>query len=102
MDNLTVAKIVLQQLGGNRFKAMTGAKDFLGDETSLMFRIPRAKDGINKVKITLDFGMDLYKVEFLKVNFKKYTFNVVHTADQVYFDDLARVFTEYTGLYTKL
>lgn len=101
-NRLVVAETILEQLGGNRFKVMTGAKDFLGDESSLMFRIPRAKGGINKVKITLDFAMDLYKVEFIKVDFKKHTFTAVHTSDQVYFDDLERVFTEHTGLYTRL
>ncbi|QOX80901.1 hypothetical protein FY034_18035 (plasmid) [Trichlorobacter lovleyi] len=99
---LTVANTILQQLGGNRFKIMTGAKDFIGDETSLMFRIPRAKDGINKVRVTLDLAIDLYSVEFMRVNFKKYTFETVHTSNQVYFDDLERVFTEHTGLYTRL
>lgn len=102
MSNLAVAHTILQQLGGNRFKMMTGAKDFIGDESSLTFRIPRAKDGINKVKVTLDFGMDLYTVEFIKVDFKKFTFDVVHTSDQVYSDDLEREFTEHTGLYTRL
>ena len=35
MSNLTVAKTILEQLGGNKFCMMTGAKNLAGDENSL-------------------------------------------------------------------
>jgi hypothetical protein len=35
MSNLTVANTILEQLGGGRFIAMTGAKSFVGGEDSL-------------------------------------------------------------------
>ena len=34
MSNMTVAKTILEQLGGNKFRMMTGAKNLAGDENS--------------------------------------------------------------------
>ena len=39
MSNLKVAETILEQLGGNKFRMMTGAKNLAGDETSLSMRI---------------------------------------------------------------
>lgn len=93
---------LLQQLGGNKFLAMTGAKDFLKDESarSLQFGLKRAaKDGINKVRIILD-SSDLYTIEFWKVRGVK----VVKVRERagVFGDMLAQVFEHNTGLYTSL
>lgn len=103
MSELRVAQTILAQLGGNRFIVMTGAKDFLGGEDSLMFRLPRgsARDGINKVKITLDWT-DTYNVDFLKCDFKKHESTTISSHTFVYADGLQRLFTEVTGLDTKL
>ncbi len=35
MNNLKVAETILEQLGGNQFRMMTGAKNLAGDENSL-------------------------------------------------------------------
>jgi hypothetical protein len=99
MSDLTVATIILQQLGGNRFRAMTGAKDFVGGATSLSFRLPKANRGINGVYINLE-PSDTYKIEFVRVrNFER---KVVETCDDVYCDSLQDVFTRVTGLHTRL
>ena len=93
------AEELLRQLGGNRFIAMTGAKDFVKGSNFILFRIPRAKDGINRVKISLN-SMDLYDMEFFMVRgvniFNKGVVN------NVYNDQLQDVFTSHTGLYTTL
>ena len=34
MSNLIVAETILKTLGGNKFRAMTGAKNLAGDENS--------------------------------------------------------------------
>ena len=34
-DRMRVAKTILEQLGGNHFRMMTGAKKLAGDENSL-------------------------------------------------------------------
>jgi len=41
------AQELINQLGGNKFIAMTGAKSFVNNRSgrSLTFRIPRAKNG---------------------------------------------------------
>jgi len=57
MVDLTVANTILEQLGGRKFIAMTGARNFVGDFSGLSFRLPGAggycKDSINCVKIEL-------------------------------------------------
>ena len=36
----TIATTILQQLGGSRFIAMTGAKNLVAEENALIFRLP--------------------------------------------------------------
>lgn len=106
MADLAIAKTILEQLGGRRFTVMTGAKNFLGseEEKSLSFTLPRnfAKDGINRVKITLD-PTDTYTVEFGKITYRHpYKYAVVETVPGVYDTNLQSVFTKVTGLDTHL
>lgn len=100
---MEAAIIILQQLGGNKFIAMTGAKSFLGSENSLSFTLPRgfANKGINKVRITL-LPTDLYKVEFLKFNGRKLSIDTVSEHEGVYSDQLRSLFTKETGLDTRI
>jgi hypothetical protein len=37
-ERMKVAKTILEQLGGNQFRMMTGAKSLAGDENSLKVR----------------------------------------------------------------
>lgn len=98
MSNLIVAETILSQLGGGRFKVMTGARDFIGDNKSLRFRIPRS-NGITHIHIALT-PMDDYTVTFLRVHGLKVT--EVGTLEGVYCDQLQEVFTRATGLDTRL
>ena len=59
MSNLKVAETILEQLGGNHFRMMTGAKHLAGDENSLSMRIGRNSSNSNYLKITLN-SMDTY------------------------------------------
>lgn len=99
-NTLQVANTIRQQLGGNRFAAMTGAKNFMGSPDSLTFALPAnfAKDGINRVRIVL-VG-DLYAVEFFKIRGTKV--QLISEACAVYADQLAALFTSRTGLNTSL
>lgn len=103
--NIQAAQTILEQLGGNRFKVMTGAKNFMGDSAavnpSLSFRLPSnfASRGINYVKITLT-QMDTYNMEFSRVRGTKCT--LVDHFDNLYAEDLQRVFSIETGLGTRL
>ena len=100
------AKELLNQLGGNKFVVMTGAKNFLKDERSLSFRIPKALQGINYVKISLN-SMDTYDMEFGRIRNKAhsvvyYDYKVMAVVNDVYADQLQEIFTEHTGLATHL
>lgn len=101
MASMEVATTILQQLGGNRFRAMTGAHSFTGDTNSLTFKIPqRPESRIFAVKVILTPADD-YTVEFWA---KKGRFDVTKAAsfDGVYFDQLQELFERQTGLRTSL
>lgn len=96
---MTTAQTILNQLGGNKFVMMTGAKNLAGDANSLMFSIGRgAKNNANKVRISLI--NDLYAVEFF--NIRGVNCKELGKVDGVYADKLAAVFTSATGMYTSL
>lgn len=108
---MSVAEIILQQLGGNRFIAMTGAKDFVADTNSLKMKLPRNGSKANYCKITLE-PTDYYTVEFIKYTpsrFYKKTFTysepkyeVLQTYNSIDVSQLVSVFEQYTKLYTHL
>jgi hypothetical protein len=94
---------IYRQLGGNKFKVMTGAKDFVGDENTLRFKLRKgtAKDGINLVSITLN-SMDLYDVSFQKFNYRTFDIKTIKEFNNIYNDQLKDIFEETTGLHTSL
>lgn len=92
----TVANTILQQLGGFRFAAMTGAKNFIGDKDSLLFKIGRNTAKVALVKIRLN-GKDLYDMMFYKSSG-----DLIDEVKDLYAEDLERVFTDKTKLYTRL
>lgn len=100
-----VASIILQQLGGNKFIAMTGARHFGTNGNDLAFTLPRYPGlKINCVKITLN-AMDTYDIDFLKVPPMSQCHKPVETikrCEDIYNDQLQEVFTRYTGLDTHL
>lgn len=66
---MTIAETILEQLGGNKFVVMTGAKNFVKTDNSLKFFLPRrAGSKVNLVTITLE--NDLYILE-------TYLFNII-------------------------
>lgn len=100
----TVAKTILQQLGGNKFIVMTGAKNFIaGNNNDLTFRLPGGggfcKNGINAVRIALT-PADEYDLTFWRVR-GKYC-KVIEEVKGIYVDQLQEVFTRVTGLDTHL
>ena len=97
MENKKIAYEILKQLGGNRFIAMTGAKNFgiTAGNNGIAFSIPRT-NRVKYVRITLN-GLDTYDVEFLNTKLK-----LIIKRINVYNDQLQAVFTAQTGLYTRL
>lgn len=109
--NMEIANEIFRQLGGNRFMAMTGAKNFMAIDNGLQFQLPArfAKNGINVVRITLN-DLDLYDVEYGMNTRKKDKdlgimvpdYKVIKTEENIYNDMLQERFTDVTGLQTRL
>jgi hypothetical protein len=100
-DNKQIAKTILEQLGGNKFRVMTGAKNFIAIDSGLGFSIPGgggfAKSGINVVKVILT-PADLYDMEFMRS--RGGTVTTVEKFEGLFFDQLQPLFTQATGLRT--
>lgn len=98
---MKVANTILEQLGGNRFVAMTGAKNFgdVGDGLAFQLSSRMTRNHCNAVKITLT-PMDTYQIKFLKMGSRD--LKVIKIIDGVYNDQLQDIFTAETGLYTSL
>jgi len=97
--NQKQALTIIAQLGGNGFKVMTGAKNFVYGSGALTFKIGRNCHNINGVCIHLE-PTDVYTVEFLRVSKKGIT--VVSKHEDVYCHDLQNLFEKKTGMYTSL
>lgn len=99
-NSQSIAREILNQLGGQRFIAMTGARNFLALESGLQFKLPKF-DGlrINTVRIVLT-PADTYTVEFGRVYGMKYT--ILSSHDDVYCDGLRELVESETGLALSL
>lgn len=102
-----VANTILAQLGGNRFRAMTGANGFTSSaaegEGSLTFRIGTNDARVRGCKIILQAD-DTYTMKFYKWTRKDglQDFTVCAEHEGVYVDMLQELFTKETGMYTSL
>ena len=97
---MSVAITILNQLGGNKFRVMTGAKNFMDHGNALSMRIGRNSSNSNYLKITLN-DSDLYDVRFSKVT-KMGEEKSVREFNDVYNDMLVEIFESHTGMYTSL
>ena len=93
---MTNAQVILAQLGGNKFLAMTGAKNLQSSPFAMSFRLTQLS-GLksNYVKIVLDSATDLYSVEIGRVRGANYT--VLSQADGIYAEQLKGVVANGTG-----
>ena len=94
-----IATTILNQLGGNKFIVMTGAKNIAFGNGEVTFKIGRNSGKCNHVRITLKSD-DTYKMEF--INVRKMEWKTVKEFDGVYCDQLVEIFESHTGMYTKL
>lgn len=107
-----VADVILEQLGGNKFTAMTGSKNYLADGNTLRMTLAKNKSKANRLFITLDEASDTYKMRFFyyfpgRLNKKTMEWSSEKTEEVaeyegVYAEDLCRIFTSVTGLDTRL
>ena len=95
-----IAKTILNQLGGNKFIAMTGAKNLGHTNKGLQMKIGKNAKGVTHVIIDLDRGKDLYDIEFVKFRGAKRT--TIKKLKGIYADQLGKIFTQYTGLHIRL
>ena len=100
-----IAKTILEQIGGRRFAAMTGSKDFTDMGNGLRMSLARNKTSANRLDIIYDGGADLYNMRFYRRTFSKKTFECrtkdIETHEGIYCDMLEEMFTMVTGLYTR-
>ena len=95
-----VANTIYRQLGGNKFRVMTGAKNMVSHEFALSMKIGRNKTNANFMVVELN-GNDLYNVTFAKLT-KMGEMKSVNEYENVYNDMLVSIFESHTGMYTTL
>lgn len=104
LKNRYDSKDHFEQIGGRRFAAMTGSKDFIDMGNGLRMSLARNKTSANRLDIIYDAGTDLYNMRFYRKTFSKKTFECrttdIATHEGVYCDMLEEVFTMVTGLCT--
>lgn len=100
-----VAKTILEQLGGSKFIAMTGSKEFIDLGNVLRMNLAKNKTSASRLEIILDGEMDTYTMKFFHQTFSKKTFEIskkdIALHEGVYCDMLEEMFTSVTGLYTR-
>ncbi len=100
MSNMiAVVTTILEQMGGNKFIAMTGARDFVAAENSLGFKF-RGSQTYNYLEVRLT-PEDLYDLRFCRLG----RLGQVEEEEKiagVFFDQLQPIFTACTGLDTHL
>lgn len=95
---MSIAQTIIDQLGGNKFVAMTGAKNFVADDRSVAFSIGRNASKINRVMIVLE--NDEYNVLFY--NARGFEARTIKTVDGVQASQLRDVFANATGMAVSL
>lgn len=96
---MNTAQIILSQIGGNRFVAMTGAKNLASSPDALHFKLPSnfARNGINSVRVTLASD-DTYTIDYFKI--RGTTIKNMAKSVGIFSDMLQKDFTNTTGLNT--
>ena len=95
----TAAHTILNQLGGSKFIAMTGATCFIDNNGQTLVAKFKGSPIANIMYVTLN-GLDLYDVKICK--FRGTDIKVVREVENAYSDMLASIFTQTTKLYTSL
>lgn len=111
---MSIAQIILEQIGGGRFIAMTGCKNLVDADDTLRMTLPRNGSKANRLYISYNPD-DTYTMRFfkytsggLKINHKTGTADFVEPKEEdikiykhIYCDQLEELFTEATRLYTR-
>ena len=95
-------EIILEQLGGNKFVAMTGATLMHKGDYTLIAKI-RGSRIYNQIAIFLN-GLDLYDITFKKIGSIKTNFRTIVEKNykDVYAENMKEIIESETGLYISL
>jgi hypothetical protein len=99
-----IATTILQQLGGRKFQAMTGSRDFIATGSGLRMDLAKNHSGANRLEINLEAD-DTYTVHFYRITMTKNFDCIVTTKAKesgLYSEMLQEFFTKVTGLDTGL
>jgi hypothetical protein len=98
----SISQNIYQQLGGNKFMAMTGAKNLIWSNSTntLSMHLPRNNAKAQRLCITYNSSSDLYTMTFTRSS--KNSEVVTAEFDNVYGDQMGKIFAKTTGLYTSL
>lgn len=110
---MNVAHTILEQLGGNKFIAMTGSHNFVSDNNGNTLRMKLTKNASGFNYLTIDYtDLDLYNMRFEKVRNTplhklragEMPFKITDKKEieGLYNDMLQSIFTKVTGLNTSL
>lgn len=112
-DDMTIPHIpqtIINQFGAGRTAAMIGGTYLYGDDYVIVKFKVKANGGRkapNCFKITYNYGLDLYDIEFIRNPSMTALINgaepeVIESLGEVYAEDLRRIFEDRTGLYLSL
>ena len=95
-------EIILQQLGGRQFIAMTGARLFNDGNNKLIAKIKGSKT-YNHIEIEHN-SLDLYNIRFCKIGTARTNFEMKKDdrIENIYSDMMKGIIEEKTGLYLSL
>jgi len=110
-NNKHIAETIIDQLGGNKFIAMTGSKNFVWDDKNLTLTfalsgLAQKKAKGNRIKIQYDYNQDLYNMSLCKyfsptlkrILEKRDLWEVRASVNGIFFDQIQEFFCEWTGL----
>lgn len=111
MSSNQITKTILEQLGGNKFIAMTGSEPLLVRGNTLPMTLAKNVSKANRLHITLEAD-DTYTMRFFyysqgRLNHRTRVWMPEKTVEVakyegVYAEDLCRIFKSVTGLDTRL
>lgn len=111
MAGIEIANTIIAQLGGSKFTAMTGSKNFAAIKNGVTMNLARNISGANRLEITLNAG-DTYDMRFYRytrgrMNLKTFTtspdkIKEIKSYSDIYADQLQGIFTDVTGMDTHL
>lgn len=92
---MSVAAEIFKHIGGNKFMAITWAKNWIKWDNFLWFQLPNGKPA-NYVKIIYDSGNDLYDIEFNNV--RGTTIKFISKEKGIYVDQLLSIIESKTWI----